>query len=108
MAEIPQELESVKVLRLEPGDVIVAKLADHHNYDVAEKARMRLEECFPGYKVVILGGIDVEVQRGISTFHNGPMMPTPHELAAIALEALEQAGFVLVRPAQRDGGDDRG
>ena len=59
MAEIPQELESVKVLRLEPGDVIVAKLADHHDYAVAEKARTRLEDCFPGHKVVILGGMEV-------------------------------------------------
>lgn len=50
------ELESVKMMRLQPGDTIVVESGVHLTADQAAKLRSQAEEQFPGYHVVVLTG----------------------------------------------------
>lgn len=57
---------SIRVLRLEPGDVIVASFPDHNRIPggALEQIRDALKEKFPGHEVLLMGGgVELEVAR---------------------------------------------
>lgn len=59
------QFESAKVLRLQPGDVVVLRvgheLSDQEHHKLMEQARL----LFPDHKVMVLSpGADLEVFRG--------------------------------------------
>jgi Rad3-related DNA helicase len=57
-------LESVRVMRLQPGDTIVIKSAYRISQEVAEHLKRELETRYSGYRVLVLDqGIDIEVVR---------------------------------------------
>lgn len=58
-----KQLPEVRVLRLQPGDIIVAKLHDEATLAHAEEIRGQLQEKFPDYEVLMLAGLDLEVAR---------------------------------------------
>ena len=51
------------MLRLEPGDVIVARIDDSVSMKDAELLKEKLGEAFPGHKVLICSGVTLEVAR---------------------------------------------
>jgi hypothetical protein len=58
------ELESVRVLRLQPGDVVVVRLADRIDKHAAETIRNDLRPKFPDHEVLVLGpNADLEIVR---------------------------------------------
>jgi hypothetical protein len=65
MADLPTEVEEVRVLRLQPGDIIVANLAERSGttWEAAEKLRERLKEAFPDHEVLVCSGFTLEVAR---------------------------------------------
>lgn len=63
MTDLPVELEEVRVLRLQPGDVIVVRIERPVTQVAADTLREKLEEAFPGHKGVILDGASMEVIR---------------------------------------------
>lgn len=63
MPDLPIEVEEVRVLRLQPGDVLVAKVSDRITPETVEAVKWNLESAFPGYRVIVVSGIDLEVAR---------------------------------------------
>ena len=60
----PTEFESVRILRLEPGDEIVLTLAERSMVAHVEEIRKMAEERWPGHPVTVLAnGIDMTVVR---------------------------------------------
>jgi hypothetical protein len=59
------ELPEVKVLRLQPGDILVAKVDDRVSQERAVSLRETLQTAFPGYEVVVVSGFDLEVARAL-------------------------------------------
>ena len=58
------EFESVRILRLEPGDEIVLTLRDRATHAHVDDIRKRVEERWPNHKVTVLAeGIDMAVVR---------------------------------------------
>jgi uncharacterized protein (DUF58 family) len=58
------EYESIRILRLQPGDVVVVRLADHIDKLTAEKIRDDLKPKFPDHEVLVLGpNADLEIVR---------------------------------------------
>jgi hypothetical protein len=55
--------ESVRVLRLQPGDVLIAKVDPATKQDALEQLRKRLELEFPGQKILVCLGVELEVAR---------------------------------------------
>jgi hypothetical protein len=56
------ELEDVRRLHLDPGDVLVVRLPHRPSPEEAWHLRERLADVFPGRKALILGpGADIEV-----------------------------------------------
>jgi hypothetical protein len=56
------EYESVRILRLQPGDVVVVRLADRMDKHTAETIRNDLKPKFPDHEVLILGpNADLEI-----------------------------------------------
>lgn len=58
------QFESAKVLRLQPGDVVVLRvghdLGEHENHEFVE----RMQLLFPDHKIVVLGpGTELQVFR---------------------------------------------
>lgn len=58
------QFESAKVLRLQPGDVVVLRvghdLSDSEHHDFVE----RMQALFPDHKIVVLGpGVELQVLR---------------------------------------------
>lgn len=57
---------SIRVLRLRPGDVIVASFPDHNRVPSEALGQIRdaLKEKFPAHDVLLMGGgIELEVAR---------------------------------------------
>jgi hypothetical protein len=50
----PAELEHLRVLRLEPGDVLVLTCPDPLTFERAETLRARVKQEFPGHKVIVI------------------------------------------------------
>lgn len=58
------EFESVRILRLEPGDEIVLTLKDKATHADADQLRKMAEERWPGHRVsVVSAGIDMTMVR---------------------------------------------
>lgn len=58
------ELESVRILRLEPGDEIVLTLRDRATHADVDALRKMAEEHWPGHRVSVLSaGIEMAVVR---------------------------------------------
>lgn len=63
-ADLRSILESVKVMPLRPGDVIICKVPAFLPAETAEGLRSNLSELFDSNPVLVLtGGIDIEVVR---------------------------------------------
>ncbi|HEV2928397.1 MAG TPA: hypothetical protein VGW74_06880 [Propionibacteriaceae bacterium] len=62
MTELP-EVERLQAMELRPGDIIVAKLAMREDADLAAALRGALEGEFPGHRVLVTWGVDIEVVR---------------------------------------------
>lgn len=60
---VAPEIEEVRVLRLQPGDVIIARVANDTTAETAMGVRQNLEGAFPGYRVIVTAGIGIEVAR---------------------------------------------
>lgn len=63
MTDLPAELEEVRILRLEPGDVLVLEAKQRVSQAEAEKLRERIESVFPGHKALIIDGATLVVAR---------------------------------------------
>jgi hypothetical protein len=65
MTDQPEaEYESVRILRLQPGDVIVVRIADRIDKPAAEAIRDDLKPKFPDHEVLVLGpDADLEIVR---------------------------------------------
>lgn len=59
----PAELAEIKVLRLQPGDVIIARFDVDVSEDSAIEVKQKLEEEFPGHEVLVCCGFELEVAR---------------------------------------------
>lgn len=56
--------ESVQILRLRPGDVLVVDVGRVPvSRDAAEEIRKRAEDEFPGHKIVVTYGVKFRVTR---------------------------------------------
>jgi hypothetical protein len=56
------EYESVRILRLQPGDTIVVRLADNYPPGVVQSIKDQLEPKFPDHEVLVLGpNVDLEL-----------------------------------------------
>jgi hypothetical protein len=58
-----ERIEEIKVARLRPGDVIVAKTATDLEPEENAVIRRKVERLFPGHEVVITTGLDLEIVR---------------------------------------------
>lgn len=56
-------LESVKILRLKPGDIIVIETEKRITWEQAQTIRTHAESEFPGHKVLVLSEARVRVTR---------------------------------------------
>jgi hypothetical protein len=64
MTESEAEYESVRILRLQPGDVVVVRFADRIDKLTAETIRNDLKPKFPDHEVLVLGpDADLEIVR---------------------------------------------
>lgn len=63
MVDLPANVREVRLLRLLPGDIIVAKVDENIRPQEAERARERLMRAFPDHEVLVLAGADLEVVR---------------------------------------------
>lgn len=60
----PDEIESVRILRLRAGDEIVLTVSRAVGEFAIDSIRKAAEERWPGHRVTILGeGIDIQVVR---------------------------------------------
>lgn len=61
----PDEFESVRILRLQPGDEIVVRVSDRGiSSDDLRRIKSTAEGLWPGHRIVVLhNGIDIEVVR---------------------------------------------
>ena len=60
----PDQYESVRILRLQPGDVLVVRLDADITRQQAHDIRQELKPKFPDNEVLVLGrGVDVEIFR---------------------------------------------
>lgn len=66
--DLPPEIEEVRVLRLQPGDILVARVAEEATPDAIEGIRKRLEAMFPDHKTLVCLGITLEVARQSEQF----------------------------------------
>jgi len=57
------ELEHVKVMRLEPGDVIVARVAPGTTWEDAQRLKDTLQVKFPGHEAMVTAGAELDVLR---------------------------------------------
>jgi hypothetical protein len=63
-SSVPDELESVRILRLEPGDEIVLRVdARGIGPKSIERIKEMAEERWPGHRVTVMDRIDIEVVR---------------------------------------------
>jgi hypothetical protein len=60
---VTQELPEVKVLRLQPGDCIIARFDVRISVEDAVEVKWRLEERFSGHDVLVCSGFQLEVAR---------------------------------------------
>jgi hypothetical protein len=61
----PLQLEDIKRLALQPGDVLVVRLPVIPSPEMVDSVRLQLEAALPGHKVFVLApGIDLEVISG--------------------------------------------
>ena len=61
-----EELPSVEIMRLQPGDVIVANF-EHGDRETIRAALVTLQERFPGHEVLAVGrGVRLSVAREAS------------------------------------------
>lgn len=60
---LPPHVEEVRVLRLQAGDVIVAKMDDYLSPEQVKAVSDKLEAMFPNHKVAICMGLTLEVAR---------------------------------------------
>lgn len=56
-------LESVQILRLKPGDVIVAETDLRLDPQRAQLVSESLRERFPGHEVIVTCGVRLRIQR---------------------------------------------
>lgn len=64
--ELPHvdDVPDVKMVRLQPGDVVVCRVGHHLTDEEFDDLRERLREGFSGYKIAVLeGGMSIEVLR---------------------------------------------
>lgn len=64
------QIESIKVARLEPGDVLVLKCSQVLSHLVCQRICDQVTKIVPyGAKVMVLdGGMDAEVLRGVGVY----------------------------------------
>ena len=77
----------VRILRLEPDDVLVARAASPLTEAAAEHIRRQLESKFPGHQVAVLEGISLDVARPTA---KAPTT-TPDSLRRRRLELAERS-----------------
>jgi len=64
VSELLDNLTSVEVMRLEPGDVIVASVESPITQDTAERMAAQLREKFPDHHVLVLSdGVKITLTR---------------------------------------------
>lgn len=57
-------LESVRVMRLEPGDVLILKMLTPASNDMIDYLREQVVSCFPGYSCLVLNyEMNLEIGR---------------------------------------------
>lgn len=62
------EAAEVRILRLEPGDEIVLTIRDQRvTMEMVDQLRRQGEERWPGYRVTVLGNVDIDVTRESNT-----------------------------------------
>ena len=67
MTDLLDNLTSVEVMRLEPGDVIVASVDGRVDQQTAGWIKERLQERFPEHDVLIFaGGVKISLTREVS------------------------------------------
>lgn len=59
----PTVIEEVRVMRLQPGDIVVARVGEGYNPAGVEAARYRLTQIFPGHQVLVVSGAELSVVR---------------------------------------------
>ncbi len=61
----PIQIEDVKKLQLEPGDILVIRIPRQYAAPALERLRQRVCELIPDHKVLVLGSeVDLEILRG--------------------------------------------
>lgn len=58
-----EAIQEVRVMRLQPGDIIVAKVFEYASYDSVQTVKKHLETFFEGHRVLVLSGIDLNIAR---------------------------------------------
>lgn len=56
-------LQSVTILRLKPGDVIVAEIDDRPAEAIAAQISEQLRDRFPGHEIIVTHRVRLSVQR---------------------------------------------
>jgi hypothetical protein len=77
VGELLAKVAEVAVLRLEPGDRIVAKIGEDLEPQDAEALRDMLVGFFPGHDVLLLQGLELEVARDVAR-PSGAKLPLPN------------------------------
>jgi hypothetical protein len=76
MADLPEGIEEVRILRPQEGDIIVARFAEATTQDTRDEAIAGMESLFPWHKVAVLGPFDelyvVKPAQKNSGKHAGP------------------------------------
>jgi hypothetical protein len=59
----PEWLESLSVLKVEPGDMLVFRSKNHVRMEEVQRLREQMEAALPGYKALLLEQMDIGVVR---------------------------------------------
>lgn len=60
---IMRDIESVRILRLKPGDEIVLKVSRTYGEKDLLHLKSQAEKHWPGHRIIVLSDVDIEVVR---------------------------------------------
>lgn len=104
MTDQPPEYESVRILRLQPGDTIVVRLAYEPSRPVIHAVKAQLEPKFPGHEILVLGpNEDIEIVRTDQPDRLND--PTPLNRARLAGWTFGPTGWTKQAPVTDPGTD---
>ena len=58
-----EHLEHVRLMRIEPGDVVIARVDEHSPREAIHPIKEDLQKVFPDNQVVVCRGVDLSIAR---------------------------------------------